>query len=107
MRTRCPYVTVYVTADVPEPKDLETWLEVGAWTWNWMEPVLGTLSFVLLAFQFTRSQMLNLGKAPYSEFLIESRANRLSTRYPQYNPMVMKQFASSSKLGSSSSAKGW
>ena len=27
----------FVTADVPEPKDLETWLEVGAWAWNWME----------------------------------------------------------------------
>ena len=24
----------FVTADVPEPKDLETWLEVGSWTWN-------------------------------------------------------------------------
>lgn len=24
----------YVTADVPEPKDLETWLEVGSWTWG-------------------------------------------------------------------------
>ena len=72
-----------------------------------MEPVLGTLSFVLLAFQFTRSQMLNLGKAPYSEFLIENRAERLASSYPQYNAMVIKQFASSSKLGSSSAAKGW
>jgi hypothetical protein len=26
----------WVTADVPEPKDLETVLEVGGWTWNWM-----------------------------------------------------------------------
>lgn len=24
----------YVTTDVPEPRDLETWLEVGSWTWN-------------------------------------------------------------------------
>lgn len=24
----------YVTTDVPEPRDLETPLEVGAWTWN-------------------------------------------------------------------------
>jgi hypothetical protein len=30
--------THFVTTDVPEPKDLETALEVGAWTWNWMEP---------------------------------------------------------------------
>eukprot|EP00560_Eucampia_antarctica_P008688 CAMPEP_0197826240 /NCGR_PEP_ID=MMETSP1437-20131217/3217_1 /TAXON_ID=49252 ORGANISM="Eucampia antarctica, Strain CCMP1452" /NCGR_SAMPLE_ID=MMETSP1437 /ASSEMBLY_ACC=CAM_ASM_001096 /LENGTH=184 /DNA_ID=CAMNT_0043426589 /DNA_START=179 /DNA_END=730 /DNA_ORIENTATION=- len=25
----------YVTADIPEPKDLETWLEVGSWSWAW------------------------------------------------------------------------
>eukprot|EP00591_Stephanopyxis_turris_P010330 CAMPEP_0195517912 /NCGR_PEP_ID=MMETSP0794_2-20130614/11818_1 /TAXON_ID=515487 /ORGANISM="Stephanopyxis turris, Strain CCMP 815" /LENGTH=199 /DNA_ID=CAMNT_0040646789 /DNA_START=45 /DNA_END=641 /DNA_ORIENTATION=- len=25
----------YVTMDVPEPRDLETWLEVGSWSWNW------------------------------------------------------------------------
>ena len=30
---------------------------VGEWTWGWMEPMLGTLSFILLAFQFSRSQM--------------------------------------------------
>ena len=41
----------YVTADVPPEKDLETWLEVGSWTWNWMEPPLGTISFVLLCVQ--------------------------------------------------------
>lgn len=40
--------------DIPEPADLETWLECGAWAWNWMEPPLGTISFVLLALQFAR-----------------------------------------------------
>ena len=44
----------YVTTDVPEPKDLETMLEVGAWTWNWMEPPLGQISFFLLCLQFAR-----------------------------------------------------
>lgn len=28
----------FVTADIPEAKDLETPLEVGSWAWNWMEP---------------------------------------------------------------------
>ena len=27
----------YVTTEIPEPEDLETMLEVGSWTWNWME----------------------------------------------------------------------
>jgi hypothetical protein len=44
----------FVTTDVPEPRDLETHLEVGSWTWNWMEPPLGTFSFSLLCLQFSR-----------------------------------------------------
>jgi hypothetical protein len=44
----------YVTTDIPEPKDLETMLEVGSWSWNWMEPPLGTLSFSLLCLQYAR-----------------------------------------------------
>ena len=45
--------TAYVTTEHPQPEDVETWLEVGAWTWNWMEPLLGTISFQLLALQCT------------------------------------------------------
>lgn len=26
----------FVTTDIPEPHHLETLMEVGAWTWNWM-----------------------------------------------------------------------
>ena len=44
----------FVTTDVPEPQDLETFLEVGSWTWNWMEPPLGQISFFLLCLQFSR-----------------------------------------------------
>jgi hypothetical protein len=44
----------FVTTDVAEKEDLETALEVGSWTWNWMEPPLGTMSFALLAVQFSR-----------------------------------------------------
>jgi hypothetical protein len=44
----------FVTMEIPEPSDMDTWLEVGAWTWNWNEPVLGTASFVLLCLQFAR-----------------------------------------------------
>lgn len=44
----------FVTADHPPPKDLETPLEVGSWSWNWMEPVLGTSTFLLLTLQYMR-----------------------------------------------------
>lgn len=44
----------FVTAEHPPTKELETWLEVGSWSWNWMEPgksgamhVARLLSFVL------------------------------------------------------------
>ena len=35
---------------------LQFW-KVGAWTWEWMEPAIGTASFVLLAMQLIRSQV--------------------------------------------------
>jgi hypothetical protein len=44
----------FVSADHPQPKELETALEVGSWSWNWMEPVLGTSTFVLLCLQYMR-----------------------------------------------------
>lgn len=49
---------MYVTADVPEAKDLETALEVGGFSWGWMEPVIGQLSFFLLCMQFARAQLV-------------------------------------------------
>lgn len=44
----------FVTMEIPGESDLDTALETGAWTWNWMEPVLGTASFTLLCLQFSR-----------------------------------------------------
>lgn len=43
-----------VTTDHPEARDLETPLEVSIWSWNWMEPPLGTASFLLLCMQYIR-----------------------------------------------------
>lgn len=83
----------YVTTDVPEPRDLETFLEVGSWTWGWMEPPLGTISFVLLTLQFSRNQLTNLGWKPYTSRLKASRAARLQERYPKYDKHVVGSFA--------------
>jgi hypothetical protein len=38
----------YVTTDIPSPEDLETMYEVSNWSWGWMEPPLGTISFFIL-----------------------------------------------------------
>ncbi|KAL7523188.1 hypothetical protein ACHAXR_000057, partial [Thalassiosira sp. AJA248-18] len=43
-----------VTTDHPALRDLETPLEVSTWSWNWMEPPLGTMSFLLLCMQYIR-----------------------------------------------------
>ncbi|EKX42616.1 hypothetical protein GUITHDRAFT_111299 [Guillardia theta CCMP2712] len=87
----------FVTADVAEPEDLETWLEVGAWTWNWMEPPIGQLSFLLLCLQFARNQMLNYGAKPYTARLKQYRAGRLCGLYPQYSRSIVSEFAMSCK----------
>merc|ERR1719291_346241 len=85
----------FVTADIPEPKDLETWLEVGSWSWNWMEPVLGHLSFFLLCLAFARAQFKTLGIKPYSKAILESRAETLAKEFPQYDPEIIKLYSMS------------
>ena len=67
----------YVTTEIPPPEDLETWLEVGSWAWNWMEPPLGQVSFFLLALQFARAQMENLGIKPYTAMMKSRRADKV------------------------------
>ena len=57
-----------VSMEVPPPSDLDTILEIGSWSWNWMEPVLGTASFLILCAQFARNQMLNLHLRPYTNW---------------------------------------
>lgn len=90
--------TDYVTMDVPPPEDLETVLETGNWTWNWMEPPLGTISFTLLALQFSRAQMQNLGIKPYTEAVKNWRGRRLALAFPQYDANVLIQYSESTDI---------
>ncbi|GKY99090.1 hypothetical protein MPSEU_000864600 [Mayamaea pseudoterrestris] len=83
----------YVTADVPEPKDIETALEVAGWTWNWMEPLLGQSTFFLLCLQFSRIQIEMLGFRPYTEYIKSRRAKRLAKSFPQYDAGVLMGFS--------------
>lgn len=88
----------YVTTEVPEPADLETMLEVGSWTWNWMEPPLGTVSFALLCLQFSRSQLQNLGIKPFTNKLKAMRAEKLARSFPQYDTGIVKAFSKTDPL---------
>ena len=83
----------FVTTEVPGDEDLETFLEVGSWAWNWMEPPLGQASFFLLCMQFARNQLINIHAKPYTEFVKNSRANKLCYAYPQYSRPIMYDFA--------------
>ena len=83
----------FVTTDVAEPKDLETWLEVGSWTWNWMEPPLGQLSFFLLCLQFSRAQMEKIGFKPYTQYLKNRRAKKLSERFSNYRRDIVEDYS--------------
>lgn len=90
----------YVTTDVPEDRDLETPLEVGSWTWNWMEPPLGQMSFFLLCMQYARAQLGNLGAKPYTAAFLKRRAQRLSSTYPQYCATIVESFSEGDPLSS-------
>lgn len=88
----------FVHMEVPPQEELETILEVGSWTWNFMEPVLGTASFCLLAAQFGRAQMLNMDMSPYTTMVRKWRARRLRRLYPQYDKDIVGEFAWSASL---------
>ncbi|CAD7946285.1 unnamed protein product [Amoebophrya sp. A120] len=84
---------LFVTADLPEQKDLETWLEVGGFAWNWMEPLIGQLSFMFLVAQYMRSQLLNLGLKPYTGMLIKYRCDRAVEHYPEFSATILTDYA--------------
>eukprot|EP00667_Euglena_gracilis_P019662 EG_transcript_21120 len=83
----------FVTQDEPEWEKVDTFFEVGTWTWSWMEPVMGTLSFLLLGLQFARANMQNLEIKPYTALVRSLKAARLARIYPQYDPDIVKDFA--------------
>jgi len=67
--------------------------QVGTWTWSWMEPMIGTASFVILCAQFARSQAWKLNMRPYTEAMQRWRADRLAAHYPQYDKAAVRAWA--------------
>lgn len=85
----------FVNEDMPEGgiESLDTIWKVGNWTWGWMEPYLGTASFVLLALQFTRIHMQRLHLKPYTEMMLSWRADRLARDFPEYDRSIVRDFS--------------
>lgn len=88
----------FATEEVPPIEELQTVYEIGTWTWNWMEPILGTLSFTLLALQFSRNQMLNLDIRPYTGWVKKQRSRGLAKMYPNYNTHFIIDYAMTANL---------
>ena len=88
----------FVTMAVPDPKELDTTLEVGAWSWNWMEPPLGQISFFLLCMQFAKGECEFLGIDPLHDWYLNKRAERLAREFPQYNSRILRYFSLSEKF---------
>mmetsp|Transcript_17220 Transcript_17220/g.22392 ORF Transcript_17220/g.22392 Transcript_17220/m.22392 type:complete len:269 (-) Transcript_17220:328-1134(-) len=72
---------------------------VGEWSWDWMEPLIGTASFVILCLQLGRSAALSLALRPYYELVCSFRANSLADKYPQYTRSIVKDFGRSQPFG--------
>merc|ERR1711879_660804 len=70
-----------------------TYIQVGAWTWSWMEPILGTASFVLLCLQLGRSQCVRMRYYPYTESMLRWRSHRVAKQYPQYDGSMVRAWA--------------
>jgi len=67
--------------------------QVGTWTWSWMEPMIGTASFVLLCCQFIRGQAVKMNMRSYSEQLLHWRADRLCKAFPGYDQSMLRAWA--------------
>ena len=83
----------YVMAPLPDEGGTDTLLEVGIWTWQWMEPPLGTFSFFLLCAQFGAQQRANLGIKPFTARLRSRKANQLCAAFPQYDRSILRDYA--------------
>jgi len=82
----------YVTGDEPDWAAVETLFEIGSWSWKFMEPILGTLAFCLLGFQFFRNNMQQVQLKPYMTFVKGLQARRLARLYPRYEREALTEF---------------
>jgi hypothetical protein len=81
--------------EIPEDKDISTMTtnQVGAWTWEWMEPMIGVASFAILCLQFGRSQMLNMRMSAYTKWMLKKRGDRAAAQYPQYTGAIVRAWS--------------
>jgi len=74
--------------DVKDISEMTT-MQVGAWTWSWMEPMIGVATFALLCCQFTRAQAAKMNMKLWSDFLLDWRGARIARKFPQYDGSIL------------------
>jgi hypothetical protein len=89
----------FVGDEIPDLGTLQTCWQVGAWTWTWMEPAIGTFSFVLLSLQLIRSQMQKMQWKPYIGLVKSIMADRLAIAFPQYEREMVRDYAKADPWG--------
>mmetsp|Transcript_33389 Transcript_33389/g.61253 ORF Transcript_33389/g.61253 Transcript_33389/m.61253 type:complete len:377 (-) Transcript_33389:131-1261(-) len=90
----------FVQSDVPEPKDMETMWEVAGWSWGWMEPLLGTASFVILCMQLVQQMMSDIDMLAYHQRVKVRVANVVAKNYSQYHRDLVRSFVLTSSMHS-------
>jgi hypothetical protein len=90
----------FVKRELPDDlATLDTMFKVGTWTWEWMEPMIGTASFVILAMQLTRSHMQSLDMKPFGRKLESWRADYLCHHFPRYEREIVRDYSKSDPWG--------
>ncbi|KOO27348.1 hypothetical protein Ctob_003574, partial [Chrysochromulina tobinii] len=86
----------FVTAEPPDVGEADTWLEVGAWSWSWMEPPLGTISFFLLCIQFARDQRMSIGGLSMVEQMQEKQIAMIARQaaFARFDGPALRQYVS-------------
>ena len=89
----------FVHAEIPPPDEIDTVWKVGTWTWNWMEPIIGTWSFILLSLQLIRANMTMIDAKPFNERIITARADNLHRNFPMYEREIVRDYSKSAPFG--------
>jgi hypothetical protein len=93
------FATVHVGVELPPAEEIDTVWKVGTWTWQWMEPIIGTWSFVLLALQLIRANGLQIDAKPFNERILTARADDLYKQFPEYEREIVRDYSKSDPFG--------
>mmetsp|Transcript_42684 Transcript_42684/g.92098 ORF Transcript_42684/g.92098 Transcript_42684/m.92098 type:complete len:365 (-) Transcript_42684:74-1168(-) len=67
--------------------------QVGTWTWSWMEPMIGTATFIILCCQSSRAQMAQMNMRTYGDRVLGWRADRVANKFPIYDRSMVRAWS--------------